>query len=88
MDATDGLVRGGTVTDTGGPISVPVGDATLGRILNVIGEPVDEKGPVASNEMRPIHREAPDLLRTVDRERGPRYRHQGRRPARPLRQGR
>jgi len=59
MDATDGLVRGGTVTDTGGPISVPVGDATLGRILNVIGEPVDEKGPVASNEMRPIHREAP-----------------------------
>ena len=59
MDATDGLVRGGTVSDTGGPISVPVGDATLGRILNVIGEPVDEKGPVASNEMRPIHREAP-----------------------------
>ena len=59
MDATDGLVRGGAVTDTGGPISVPVGDATLGRIVNVIGEPVDEKGPVASNEMRPIHREAP-----------------------------
>ena len=59
MDATDGLVRGGTVTDTGGPISVPVGDATLGRILNVIGEPVDEKGPVAANEIRPIHRPAP-----------------------------
>jgi F-type H+-transporting ATPase subunit beta len=61
MDATDGLVRGGRVTDTGGPISVPVGDATLGRILNVIGEPVDEKGPVGSNETRPIHRPAPDF---------------------------
>jgi F-type H+-transporting ATPase subunit beta len=61
MDATEGLVRGATVTDTGGPISVPVGDATLGRILNVIGEPVDEKGPVQSEESRPIHRPAPDF---------------------------
>ena len=61
MDATDGLVRGGEVTDTGGPISVPVGDATLGRILNVIGEPVDEKGPVEANESRPIHRPAPEF---------------------------
>jgi F-type H+-transporting ATPase subunit beta len=61
MDATDGLVRGGEVTDTGGPISVPVGDATLGRILNVIGEPVDEKGPVKAAETRPIHRPAPEF---------------------------
>jgi F-type H+/Na+-transporting ATPase subunit beta len=61
MDATDGLVRGGDVTDTGGPIAVPVGDATLGRILNVIGEPVDEKGPVATTETRPIHAPAPDF---------------------------
>ena len=61
MDATEGLVRGGAVTDTGGPISVPVGDATLGRILNVIGEPIDEKGPIEATETRGIHREAPDF---------------------------
>ena len=59
MSATEGLVRGAAVTDLGGPISVPVGDATLGRILNVIGEPVDEKGPVNAAEYRPIHRPAP-----------------------------
>ena len=46
MDSTEGLVRGQQVTDTGGPIMVPVGNATLGRILNVVGEPVDEGGPV------------------------------------------
>jgi F-type H+-transporting ATPase subunit beta len=59
MDATEGLVRGAVVTDTDAPISVPVGNATLGRILNVIGEPVDEKGPVKAKEYRPIHAEAP-----------------------------
>jgi F-type H+-transporting ATPase subunit beta len=59
MDATEGLVRGEKVTDTGGPITVPVGNATLGRILNVIGEPVDEKGPVGKSEMRAIHQDAP-----------------------------
>ncbi|MGV8987583.1 MAG: F0F1 ATP synthase subunit beta [Cypionkella sp.] len=59
MDATEGLVRGGAVEDTGAPIQVPVGEATLGRILNVIGEPVDEKGPVNATEYRSIHREAP-----------------------------
>ena len=59
MDATEGLVRGDAVTDTGGPIQMPVGRATLGRILNVIGEPIDEKGPVGAQEMRPIHRAAP-----------------------------
>ena len=59
MDATEGLVRGEPVTDTGNPIMVPVGDATLGRILNVIGEPVDERGPVNASEHRPIHQPAP-----------------------------
>src|SRR6056297_3639145 len=61
MDATEGLVRGQEVTDTGAPISVPVGDATLGRILNVIGEPVDEGDPVDTKEMRPIHAKAPEF---------------------------
>ncbi|MBE9637744.1 F0F1 ATP synthase subunit beta [Salipiger mangrovisoli] len=59
MDATEGLVRGQAVEDTGGPISVPVGNATLGRILNVVGEPVDEKGPVNATETRSIHQPAP-----------------------------
>jgi F-type H+-transporting ATPase subunit beta len=59
MDATEGLVRGQKVTDTDGPISVPVGNATLGRILNVVGEPVDEKGPVDAKEKRSIHQDAP-----------------------------
>jgi len=61
MDATEGLVRGTPVADTGKPIAVPVGDATLGRILNVIGEPVDEKGPVVSAQTRAIHQPAPDF---------------------------
>ncbi len=61
MDSTEGLVRGEKVTDTGKPIQMPVGDATLGRILNVIGEPVDEKGPVEVTEYRPIHSAAPDF---------------------------
>ncbi|NOD36878.1 MULTISPECIES: F0F1 ATP synthase subunit beta [unclassified Ruegeria] len=59
MDATEGLVRGEEVTDTGAPISVPVGNATLGRILNVVGEPIDEKGPVEASEARAIHQPAP-----------------------------
>jgi F-type H+-transporting ATPase subunit beta len=52
MDASEGLVRGQEVTDTDGPIMVPVGNATLGRILNVVGEPVDEQGPVKAEEYR------------------------------------
>jgi len=61
MDSSEGLVRGQEVRDTGVPIAVPVGDATLGRILNVIGEPVDEKGPVNATERRPIHAPAPEF---------------------------
>ncbi|MEC8039750.1 MAG: F0F1 ATP synthase subunit beta [Pseudomonadota bacterium] len=61
MDATEGLVRGQEVVDTNGPISVPVGNATLGRILNVVGEPVDEQGPVNADETRAIHQPAPEF---------------------------
>jgi F-type H+-transporting ATPase subunit beta len=59
MDATEGLVRGTRVRNTGSPIMMPVGKATLGRILNVVGEPVDEQGPVNSQSFAPIHREPP-----------------------------
>jgi len=61
MDATEGLVRGQEVKDTGDAISVPVGEGTLGRIINVIGEPIDERGPVEATEHWGIHREAPLL---------------------------
>jgi F-type H+-transporting ATPase subunit beta len=62
MDSTEGLVRGQDVADTGGPIMVPVGDVTLGRIMNVIGQPVDEAGPITSPEMRAIHQPAPEFV--------------------------
>lgn len=62
MDSTEGLVRGQEVTDTGGPITVPVGPETLGRIMNVIGEPVDERGPVKTKKRLPIHRDAPAFI--------------------------
>jgi F-type H+-transporting ATPase subunit beta len=61
MDATEGLVRGAAVTDLGAPIQVPVGPATLGRIMNVIGEPVDERGPVNAATTRSIHQKAPSF---------------------------
>ena len=61
MDASECLVRGQIVKDTGSPIMVPVGEATLGRIINVVGEPVDEKGPVNAKETRSIHQPAPDF---------------------------
>jgi len=61
MDASEGLVRGQEVVDTDGPISVPVGNATLGRILNVVGEPVDEQGPVKAKDSRAIHQPAPEF---------------------------
>jgi F-type H+-transporting ATPase subunit beta len=59
MDTTEGLVRGQEVTDTGSPIRIPVGTGTLGRIMNVIGEPIDEAGPVKAEGLRAIHQEAP-----------------------------
>src|SRR3954467_12515234 len=61
MDSTEGMVRGSEVVDTGGPITMPVGPATLGRILNVIGEPIDERGPVNAQMRYPIPREAPSF---------------------------
>ena len=62
MDTTEGLVRGQEAADTGTPIMMPVGPETLGRIMNVIGDPVDERGPVGTSSMSPIHREAPDFV--------------------------
>jgi F-type H+/Na+-transporting ATPase subunit beta len=62
MDSTEGLVRGNEVVDTGKPIAVPVGDETLGRILNVVGEPIDEAGPVKTKERRAIHQPAPAFV--------------------------
>jgi len=62
MDTTDGLIRGATVMNTGEPITMPVGEGTLGRIMNVIGEPVDEAGPIVVDDYRPIHREPPSLV--------------------------
>src|SRR5262245_58222769 len=59
MDVSEGLVRGQEVADTGAPISVPVGDETLGRIINVVGDPVDEAGPVVTKHKRAIHQDAP-----------------------------
>ncbi len=61
MDTTDGLARGTEVVDTGGPITVPVGEATLGRIFNLLGEPIDLGEPVVTEERWPIHRDAPDV---------------------------
>ena len=62
MNATDGLVRGQEAVDTGAPISVPVGEGVLGRIFNVVGEPVDKRGPVQHDKKYPIHRSAPSLV--------------------------
>ena len=62
MDTTEGLVRGQEAADTGAPILMPVGPETLGRIMNVIGDPVDERGPVGTSSQSPIHREAPDFV--------------------------
>src|SRR5947199_10821578 len=70
MEATEGMVRGMKAIDQGGPISVPVGHGTLGRVMNVIGEPVDNLGPISANELHPIHRLAPlfaDQTMTTDK---------------------
>jgi len=61
LDSTDGLVRGQAVNDLGSPIKVPVGPETLGRIMNVIGEPIDERGPINTKHYYPIHRDAPSF---------------------------
>ena len=88
MEATEGMVRGMKAIDTGGPITVPVGRATLGRVLNVIGEPVDELGPVNAKEMRPIHRQAPAFDEQSTSRRDVRDRRQGHRPHPAISQGR
>lgn len=59
---TEGLVRGQTVLDSGYPIRIPVGAETLGRIINVIGEPIDERGPVPTDKLAPIHADAPEFV--------------------------
>ncbi len=61
LDSTDGVRRGSKVLDTGGPIEVPVGEETLGRVFNLVGEAIDDRGPVTSTTKRPIHREPPEL---------------------------
>ena len=69
LGSTDGMVRGQDCIDTGAPVSVPVGEATLGRVFNLLGEPVDEKGPVHADEYWPIHRDVPavsDLSTTTE----------------------
>eukprot|EP00825_Cyclidium_porcatum_P034568 TRINITY_DN3634_c0_g1_i1.p1 TRINITY_DN3634_c0_g1~~TRINITY_DN3634_c0_g1_i1.p1 ORF type:complete len:508 (+),score=101.88 TRINITY_DN3634_c0_g1_i1:148-1671(+) len=65
LDATEGLVRGQEVMDTGSPITIPVGPETLGRIMNVIGEPIDERGPIITKKRYPIHRDAPTFVEQV-----------------------
>ncbi|KAI7873991.1 hypothetical protein K492DRAFT_154396, partial [Lichtheimia hyalospora FSU 10163] len=62
MDGTEGLVRGQKVVDTGAPITIPVGNEVLGRIINVIGEPIDERGPIKSKATRAIHADAPEFV--------------------------
>ena len=89
MKPTDGMQRGMTATDLGEPISVPVGPETLGRVLNVLGEPVDfPDRPVKSKERWPIHRPPPTPRGPVDRAEDVRDRHQGHRPARAVPAGR
>src|SRR5690349_14380550 len=61
LGSTDGLQRGVEVVDTGGPVTVPVGKETLGRVFNLLGEPIDMRGPVVTDQRRPIHRAAPDF---------------------------
>src|SRR5699024_5127325 len=62
MDATEGLTRGQEVKDTGSQIRVPVGPKTLGRIMNVVGEPIDERGPIGADVTGPIHAKAPEFI--------------------------
>ena len=85
MDSTDGLVRGTAVVDTGGPITVPVGENVLGRLFNVIGDPIDGKGPVPNDTPRlPLHRDPPRTRRTGDIRSIARNRHQSDGPDLPV----
>src|ERR1051325_9669075 len=68
MSSTEGLKRGYEITDTGGPISMPVGEAVMGRVFDVTGQPVDEQGPVKADKYLPIHRPAPALVEQSDRK--------------------
>src|SRR5690606_37282115 len=69
MGSSDGLRRGMEVANSGAPISVPVGEGTLGRIMDVLGRPIDERGPIQSDEVRAIHQDAPKIGRASSRER-------------------
>lgn len=62
MDGTEGLVRGRKATDTGAPITIPVGPGTLGRIMNVTGDPIDERGPIKTDKFLPIHADPPEFV--------------------------
>jgi F-type H+-transporting ATPase subunit beta len=77
MSTTEGLKRGYEVTDSGAPISVPVGEAVMGRVFNVTGDAVDEQGPVNADKLYPIHRSAPALAGPVHLAAGAHDRHQG-----------
>ena len=61
LGSTDGLQRGAEIIDTGAPVSVPVGEQTLGRVFNMMGDTIDDRGPIEVNERKPIHREPPDM---------------------------
>ena len=80
MSGTEGLKRGYEVTDTGGPISVPVGEGVMGRVFDVTGNPVDERGPVKAEKRYAIHRPAPALVDQATSPERPRHRDQGHRP--------
>ncbi len=88
MGSTEGLKRGLDVVDTGAAISVPVGKATLGRIMDVLGNPIDEAGPIDTEERWGIHRRSTYLRRTSRWQRAAGNRHQGYRPGLPVCQGR
>ena len=77
LGSTDGMMRGMDVVDTGKPVSVPVGQATLGRVFNVLGQPIDKRGEVKADDYWPIHRQAPPVNELVDQHRSVRNRHQG-----------
>ena len=85
MDTTDGLRRGAAARDTGAPITVPVGPATLGRLFNVLGTPLDKRGDVSTRAHAPIHRKPPSFEEQETQVAGARDRHQGHRPDRAAR---